>query len=625
MTAVLFAAASCSKDPVAGDEGTGAQVSLRLVLPDAVRVITKSADNDDIDEPELPDMPADTLAPVDYDDSSGTVTPGKDTIRKVWFVVADSRGNVLDKHYSRVAEDNSCILIEGMRRGRYIVAVLASTGDGNDVRVTVPSRLSECWFTTKDGNPLFSNDFFYKEVSLEIGPDQKNRKGTVELERCLTDLRVHLDMGDVYMRRFVKDVRIVFDEGTKYGEGFNADGTVSEGGDMPVLDAARDSSFKFLPFQESLSGRVEVLSVTSDSTRFTRSYRFSGLKAESGKVARIKVAYTHPEQRNGEIYVREADYAYLPYLDTMFLSDENASVYYRMNNSARQFKVAEPLQVSINGKRLYVKLFSPKPVTDVTIRARFNNISSKKVTLAHFDVLYPFMEAYFDLPVTSRDCVFSTEDGRRMEIPAMEDFSSASVTLEVDTGEDPYMKMIKTIRGNWQVLFDHVSYSWSHEMTPSLCRNAVALVTNMAYMFSSQYFEDVIKPVFDAGEICTVSGDKSTAISYDTIKGKVRGYNWIRCGNCGGYGGMGSAAFYWLAPYCWTNHYYDVEENQGPETYSRQAIFHEFGHVIGYGHSSDMTYGNGMWWKTCARIYCEMGRKGLLPVNRSGEVSGLPM
>ena len=61
-----------------------------------------------------------------------------------------------------------------------------------------------------------------------------------------------------------------------------------------------------------------------------------------------------------------------------------------------------------------------------------------------------------------------------------------------------------------------------------------------------------------------------------------------------------------------------------PHNYARRAMFHEYGHCLGYNHSSTMTYGD-QWTVLCATVFVGMGQDGKLPVCSKEVVGGLPM
>ena len=65
--------------------------------------------------------------------------------------------------------------------------------------------------------------------------------------------------------------------------------------------------------------------------------------------------------------------------------------------------------------------------------------------LAHFEQIYPFMEASFPLPVVDSERTFTTSSGRKIVVPAQPGLSNDDVTLVIRT-EDPFMKKNRTDR-----------------------------------------------------------------------------------------------------------------------------------------------------------------------------------
>lgn len=547
------------------------------------------------------------------DDDSG------ERMRHIWYVIADSRGRVLDLPYHKLSDDLSSLRIEGLSYGSYRCAFLATTGDARGVQLSEPSTLSELWLSLPENASVFGDEFFYGSIDIEVDKSQEAIDEDVELRRCVGAVTVSMKYPSAYMRRFVRRISLTFDE--PIYAGMNAGGGYSGGNAISDLDVTDGVPVLMFPSERPLSGHVSVESVRSDGSPFTRHYRFDSCEVEAGRISHIDIDYIHPEDADGVVRVREEDYKYLPHIDTMWLADEDKTVMYN-----RSFNVNDPLQVSINGnRRLQIRFFSPVPVDNVTIKAQLRSVSSETFVLASFDRLFPYMDAEFDLPIVERNCVYTTERGQRIELPAQPSLSASDLTLVVDTGDDPFMQKISRIPYTWRVTFANVGYDWSVDMTPALCRHANALIINMAYMFCTEDFDEALKKY--EGNIYANNGNR--VIPLDEIRGRIKnlnGVNVLRCGNCVGYGGMGGAWFYWLAHYCWTGHYYDVRpsNDQADHNYSRQAIFHEFGHVLGYGHGDQMTYGD-KWTVLCANEYCRQGRAGLLPVNKSTEVTSLPM
>ena len=259
----------------------------------------------------------------------------------------------------------------------------------------------------------------------------------------------------------------------------------------------------------------------------------------------------------------------------------------------------------------------------MTILCRFNNISTEFLELAHFDVIHPFMEAAFPLPVVGSDRTFTTSSGRKIVIPAQPELSGDDVTLIIRT-EDPYMKKIEQIDSRWFIRFSAYSADnghayWRH-MNPLLCRHGVALAINMAFMFSSEEFNTEMNKY--EGKLKDNGGN---AINLNALRQRIRSHGGLVLGCVSGVGGLGGGNTYGLADYCYTGVYFDATPlGSNPHNYPRQAMFHEYGHCLGYNHSSTMTYGD-QWTVLCATVFVNMGQEGKLPICSKDIIANLPM
>lgn len=416
-------------------------------------------------------------------------------------------------------------------------------------------------------------------------------------------------------------IYITFDDTEGIYAGLSANGEYSGTESIESYDITENRSFYSLPSKEALSGFVTIESNRSDSTSFVHKYRFSNCKIEAGRISHISIDYRHPESLDGLLYIREEDFSRFR-TDTMFLANEPRDIFY--NSKHRSFYVNAPLQVSISDEhQLLVKFFSPVAIHDVTILCRFNKISTEFLELAHFDLIYPFMEATFPLPVVSSDRTFTTSSGRKIVIPAQPELSGDDVTLVIQT-EDPYMKKIEQIDSRWFIRFSAYSADnghayWRH-MNPLLCRHGVALATNMAFMFSSEEFNTEMNKY--EGKLKDNGGN---AINLDALRQRIRSHGGLVLGRVSGVGGLGGGTTYGLADYCYTGVYFDATPlGSNPHNYARQAMFHEYGHCLGYNHSSTMTYGD-QWTVLCATVFVNMGQEDKLPVSSKDVIANLPM
>ena len=309
--------------------------------------------------------------------------------------------------------------------------------------------------------------------------------------------------------------------------------------------------------------------------------------------------------------------------DTMFLANEPREIFY--DHTRRWFYPDCPLQAAIDeNHELQIRFYSPVAVRNVTVRCRFDSVDDEFVDLANFEVVYPFMEASFPLMVTRIEQTYTTRDGRRVTIPVQEDLKNEDVTFEIEC-DDEFMRKVATINSHWLVNYsafqaDEGHAYWRH-MTPELCRHGVALTLNMAYMFSSKEFNAEMQNY--AGLLRDNVGNP---IDLDKLRETIRTHSGLTLGLVTGVGGLGGGRTYGLADYCYREVYWDWEVNpfDNPHTYVRQAMFHEYGHCLGYSHDSTMTYGD-VWTVLCAEMFVRMGSEGKLPVCSKNIIAELPM
>ena len=563
------------------------------------------------------------LLGLQEDDTSAIQTRNgePEQIARMWYAIANDRGEMLKPLYQKLEADFSKLTIEGLGYGDYTVVFLATTNPESNATIKEPEQLSDIWLLNQVAKAPLDDVYFYKKIEVHIGKEQTAESQTVTLERCVGKVDIDLHVSSDYMWRFIRKIDITFDDTEGIYAGLSASGEYSGTESIESYDITENRSFYSLPSKEALSGFVTIESNRSDGTSFVHKYRFSNCKIEAGRISHISIDYRHPESLDGLLYIREEDFSRFR-TDTMFLANEPRDIFY--NSKHRSFYVNAPLQVSISDEhQLLVKFFSPVAIHDVTILCRFNKISTEFLELAHFDLIYPFMEATFPLPVVSSDRTFTTSSGRKIVIPAQPELSGDDVTLVIRT-EDPYMKKIEQIDSRWFIRFSAYSADnghayWRH-MNPLLCRHGVALATNMAFMFSSEEFNTEMNKY--EGKLKDNGGN---AINLDALRQRIRSHGGLVLGRVSGVGGLGGGTTYGLADYCYTGVYFDATPlGSNPHNYARQAMFHEYGHCLGYNHSSTMTYGD-QWTVLCATVFVNMGQEDKLPVSSKDVIANLPM
>lgn len=291
--------------------------------------------------------------------------------------------------------------------------------------------------------------------------------------------------------------------------------------------------------------------------------------------------------------------------NTYYLLNDNESSDVYFDNSRRSFYVNRPLQWTLDEEQNFqLRFYSPRALSNVVIWARIEGYD-EEFRFMELEKIMPFQQLTIPLPFVVKDMKAYTRSGKQIQIMANPHISAGQLTFEVECG-DPYYQKLQSIRCNWRITFSGYSGagSWAYQLLPAHAREAVALALNMGYMYSSEEF---IEELYAFGPLH--SDNNKTVINKEELYNKIIGHAGLRFGHCTGVSGLGGGITYGLNEWCYLEHYADDRN----ETH---AVFHEFGHCLGYGHNGNMTYeqtGPG-WITLCANVYRSMSLNKELPV-----------
>lgn len=116
---------------------------------------------------------------------------------------------------------------------------------------------------------------------------------------------------------------------------------------------------------------------------------------------------------------------------------------------------------------------------------------------------------------------------------------------------------------------------------PVHCRESVAMFLNFTYMVDMPEHEQILRENADQ-----LYDDNKNPIQVEKVLSQMRQKRTLKVGLVypgNGVLGLGGGSTFGAYQQAWFEHYWN--------TYSCSIMFHELGHVMGYGHSSSFTYG----------------------------------
>lgn len=563
---------------------------------------------------------------VSVEDESATrsAIDSSNSIKHVWYAILDESGDVIRSSYS-AGEEVSEIFLEGLEVGNYTAVFMATTED-TPLNPTLPEDITTPWVTHTDTDRPFEKDYLYKQLPFNIHQHAVNQTLEVVLQRLAGRVAVHMPSLNPQVEQLIKKVEIVFDAGATVASFMLGNG--SYGGDYKLseVDITEGKSFCSLP-GKGLSGKVRITQLNDWDTQeeSVKTYRFEQLDIEPGLISIVNIDYLHPEEHNGELRVKESSYT-MANSTIMFLDSEPASTIH-----SRRFSVSNPLSVSIDraNKQLLTRWFSPIEMMDVKIMIKFKRYSSKFFHFARYDVIHPFQESKMSIPVMHRECKFIAEDGEQVWIPAQPELSEDNCEIKIVYPDTPYLQKIQQIKSKWVVSFtpptsDPTSPIKIMNMVPEHARHICVMAVNMAYMFSTDYFQE------ELNQMGRLYDDFKNTINKAELLRTLQTKKGLNFGilepstTVEGYGGGEMITM--LKPY-YKNFYAEYEAPNNAMNESRMTLFHELAHCLGYGHASNMTNDAGEvagWPGFCSRVYYDLSIGNHLPIRYKNIVEELP-
>lgn len=551
-----------------------------------------------------------TLSPEDYADAgAGNSGPaqltsaGPDGYDRVEFAVIDMDGKAVGGLKGFYDQQSSSVNIEGLREGSYRLLVLGVKGDyeRDGVEFFRISDVSDTWMTfPEDMESALSAEYFHSSTPFSVkavhGDGGKELvadvTGAISQRRVVGRLDFSHEFANPHTESAVLSNEVILDS-PRFFTGMSADGafTGTSSAGRIVLDAAEKKKFLFMPTVEGerISGENEIITRDYRGVQVRRGYSFAGAGIAPNHVNEVRIEAVHPDDETGTMFITEKHYIKGGH-GTILSDDEHHSVY--TDASQRRFNTSEPLQISVEEGRLHVRFYSPKPLSDVLVKAVLPGTDGEYVDLAWFDRIPAFADFYETLPMAIRTALYRSESGRLVEIPATDAHDISITGFKVES-EDPYWSKLQDIRHGWNITFSLYGGDPDREdggpagnwmgIRPVHCREAVALFLNFTYMIDMPEHEEVLHENQDR---LYGNGGPDDKVTPETVLAQMRQERSINVGlvyTGNGVLGLGGGNVFGAYQGGWFNHY--------TSEYACEVMFHELGHVMGYSHSSAFTYG----------------------------------
>ncbi|MGO4292354.1 hypothetical protein [Chitinophaga sp. RAB17] len=276
-----------------------------------------------------------------------------------------------------------------------------------------------------------------------------------------------------------------------------------------------------------------------------------------------------------------------------FDSDANSGLMFKdgeamdiMTSESRRYEIGKVLRVkAIDSVTIEVANFAPVDIQDATILLTIEG-QAKPVKLFKINKIRAHGVKEMKYPFTGSTTRFLNTDNKEVDLSQYKTSGIATSKVSFDfTGETDLIKKLKSLaKLKWTIKYqdynptDNPSDNWKDNIDAKDVRRFSGFIINMAYLFQADTTRRAFinEPIVDNDKVVMTTEQKSTAFQQLIDLPKFNCGVVVNVSGLGGGGGTFGVANHVLNDYLTTDVCF--------------IAVHEMGHMIGYSHSSSMTY-----------------------------------
>lgn len=269
--------------------------------------------------------------------------------------------------------------------------------------------------------------------------------------------------------------------------------------------------------------------------------------------------------------------------------DDNESVD-EMISPNRFFRVNEPVKASMTAEgKLRLYNFMAHNFKNVEVWFSMPNMKDT-LRIVRFEEVPAMFDIRIDSPFKMGEVVYESKNGKPVRVRNLALLSPSEYTLQVSC-DDRVFDIIKTIKSNTAIEFGRYGEGNWGLLNPNGARYMAIGAVQMAAFFSSQVFKDSIMNTKEF-----LHDDAGVALDRELLIRQILNKDRLVLGLVTGSGigftvdGLGGGAAFGIRESLLPNMYFHNRVVLQSD-YVANVWIHEFGHTIGYGHSSSMCYG----------------------------------